>query len=165
MESSRTHFEVLGLKASSPQKLLCPWLENSTIFWIVKMLETARKTSQKIREDLFCFPLLEINWKKILKTFFLSGDASKSFLKIFFENTCACVLGLEHFCAWPQESLSLEGLLLALSSFFCVLGLELYVLKSTFANNGKIYNEQCIITFSYYLITDDHYKYNCFCMV
>ena len=34
MESSRTHFEVLGLglEASSPRKLPCPRLENSTIF-------------------------------------------------------------------------------------------------------------------------------------
>ena len=31
-ESSRTHFKVLGLKASSPQKLPCPQLEDSTIF-------------------------------------------------------------------------------------------------------------------------------------
>ena len=49
MESSRTHFEVLGLglegqvlglglEASSPRKLPCPWLEDSTIFWIVKIL-------------------------------------------------------------------------------------------------------------------------------
>ena len=34
VESSRTHFEVLGLglEASSPQKLACPRLEDSTIF-------------------------------------------------------------------------------------------------------------------------------------
>ena len=30
--SSRTHFEVLGLEASSPRKLACPRLEDSTIF-------------------------------------------------------------------------------------------------------------------------------------
>ena len=39
VESSRTHFEVLdlegqvlGLEASSPRKLACPWLEDSSIF-------------------------------------------------------------------------------------------------------------------------------------
>ena len=32
VESSRTHFEVLGLEASSPRKLPCPRLEDSTIF-------------------------------------------------------------------------------------------------------------------------------------
>ena len=48
-ESSRIHFKVLGLvlesqvlglylKASSPQKLLCPELEDSTIFGDVKIL-------------------------------------------------------------------------------------------------------------------------------
>ena len=41
----RTHFEVLGpkghvlgLEASSPQKLPIPRLKDSTIFWIVKIL-------------------------------------------------------------------------------------------------------------------------------
>ena len=34
VESSRTHFEVLGLglEASSPRKLACPRFEDSTIF-------------------------------------------------------------------------------------------------------------------------------------
>ena len=52
--SSRTHFEVLGLglegqvlglglEASSPRKLACPRLEDSTIFWIVKILRSAWK--------------------------------------------------------------------------------------------------------------------------
>ena len=36
--SSRTHFEVLGLEASSPQILSCPRLEDSTIFPILKTL-------------------------------------------------------------------------------------------------------------------------------
>ena len=37
--ASRTHFEVLGLglEASSPRKLACPRLEDSTIFWNVKI--------------------------------------------------------------------------------------------------------------------------------
>ena len=38
-EPSRTHFEVLGLETSSPRKLPCPRLEDSTsIFRIVKIL-------------------------------------------------------------------------------------------------------------------------------
>ena len=43
VESSRTHFEVLGLglEASSPRKLACPRLEDSTIFWNVKILWSA----------------------------------------------------------------------------------------------------------------------------
>ena len=43
--ASRTHFEVLGLglEASSPRKLPCPRLENSTIFYTVEiLLENAR---------------------------------------------------------------------------------------------------------------------------
>ena len=54
--SSRTHFEVLGLglglegqvlglglglEASSPRKLACPRLEDSTIFWNDKILWSA----------------------------------------------------------------------------------------------------------------------------
>ena len=38
VESSRTHFEVLGLEASSPRKLPYPRLENSSIFGILKIL-------------------------------------------------------------------------------------------------------------------------------
>ena len=50
--ASRTQFEVLGLglegqvlglglEASSPRKLACPRLEDSTIFWNVKILWSA----------------------------------------------------------------------------------------------------------------------------
>ena len=38
VESSRTHFEVLGLEASSPRKLPCPRLEDSSTFGILKIL-------------------------------------------------------------------------------------------------------------------------------
>ena len=38
VESSRTHFEVLGLEASSRRKLPCPRLENSSIFGILTIL-------------------------------------------------------------------------------------------------------------------------------
>ena len=95
---SWTHFEVfgLGLEASSPRKLACPRLEDSTNFWIVKLLWSA--------------------WKIFGRRFFLE-IAWKIFVKIFFlENTCACVLG-----PWLQAFLSLaEGLFLALASGFFV---------------------------------------------
>ena len=55
--ASRTHFEVLGLEASSPRKLPCPRLEDSTIFFTLE-----------ICKDLFLFSS--------------SGDC----LKIFFED-------------------------------------------------------------------------------
>ena len=125
--ASRTHFEVLGLglEASSPRKLACPRLENSTIFWIVKILWSAWKIFWKtffcgdrlknFCEDLFFF--LEIAYKFLWGPFFL-------------ESTHACVLG-----PWPRECLSSERLSLALASdFFCVLGLEPCVLDSTFAS-------------------------------
>ena len=131
--SSRTHFEVLGLEgqvlslglgleASSPRKLACPRLEDSTIFWKVKILWSA--------------------WKIFWKTFF-SGDRLKNFCEdLFFWRSpekflwrpffffgehlrfVSLVLGLEHSCPWPRECLSSERLSLALASdFFCVLGL------------------------------------------
>ena len=56
---------------------------------------------------------------KILGTPMNWRSPKKIFLKTFFlENACACVLGLglEHFCPWPREVLSLERLSLALAS-------------------------------------------------
>ena len=127
VESSRTHFEVLGLglEASSPRKLACPRLEDSSIFWIVKISWSA--------------------WKIFWKTFFC-GDRLKNFCEdlffFFFWRALALVslvlgLGLEHSCPWPRECLSSERLSLALASdFFCVLGLGLEpcVLDSTSGN-------------------------------
>ena len=126
MTSSRTHFEVLGLEgqvlglgleASSPRKLASPRLEDSTIFWIVKILWSAWK--------LF--------WKK-----FFCGDRLKNFcedLFFFFWRALALVslvlgLGLEHSCPWPRECLSSERLSLALD-FFVSLALASSLVSST----------------------------------
>ena len=69
VESSRTHFEVLGLdlglegqvlglKASSPRKLPCPRLEDSTIFWTVEIsLENARNLAENLRAPFLFFSL------------------------------------------------------------------------------------------------------------
>ena len=73
MESSRTDFEVLGLglegqvlglglEASSSQKLACPRLEDSSMFWIVKILWSAWKIFGK---RFF----VGIAWKIFVKTF------------------------------------------------------------------------------------------------
>ena len=70
VESSRTHFEVLGLglkgpivglglEASSSRKLPCPRLEDSAIFEQLKFRWKMPKTSRKICEHLSCFPHLE----------------------------------------------------------------------------------------------------------
>ena len=115
--SSRTDFEVLGLEASSPRKLACPRLEDSTIFWTVKILWSA--------------------WKIFWKTFFC-GDRLKNFcedLFFFFWKALALVslalgLGLEHSCPWPRECLSSERLSLA-SDFFVFLALASILVSST----------------------------------
>ena len=109
--SSRTDFEVLGLglegqvlglglEASSPRKLACPRLEDSTIFWNVKILWSAWKIFWKtffsgdrlknFCEDLFFFFFfffLEIAWKIFVKTFFFF---------FFWRALALCVLG-----PWP----------------------------------------------------------------
>ena len=90
--SSKTHFEVLGLEASSPRKLACLRLEDSSIFWIVKILWSG--------------------WKIFWKTFFC-GDRLKNFCEdlFFYWRALALVslvLGLEHSCLCPRECLSSE---------------------------------------------------------
>ena len=48
--ASRSHFEVLGLEASSPRKLPCPRLDDSTIFYTVAiLLENARNLAENLR--------------------------------------------------------------------------------------------------------------------
>ena len=139
--SSRTDFEVLGLglegqvlglglglEASSPRKLACPRLEDSTIFWEVKILWSGWKIFGKrffveiawkiFVKTFFFFFFLEIAWKIFVKTFFFF---------FFWRALALCVLGPWP-CPWPRECLSSERLSLALalaSDFFCVLGLGL----------------------------------------
>ena len=131
--ASRTHFEVLGLEgqvlgleASSPRKLACPRLEDSSIFWIVKISWSAWKIFWK---TCFCGD----RWKNFCEDLFFFF-----FFFFFFWRALALVslvLGLEHSCPWPRECLSSERLSLALD-FFCVLGLGLEpcVLDSTSAS-------------------------------
>ena len=130
--SSRTHFQVFGFETSSPRKLPCPRLEDSTISWtVVILLENARNLAENFRRPFFCFSLLEIACKNFSKTFFDWKNFFKTFFwdrleKIFEDLFFFCVL-----CPWPWPR---EGLSLALASkFFCVLGLGLEpcVLDST----------------------------------
>ena len=114
--SSKTDFEVLGLEgqvlgleASSPRKLACPRLEDSSIFLIVKILWSA--------------------WKIFWKTFFC-GDRLKIFCEdlFFLESTCACVLGP---WPWPRAFLSLASRVSVLGKAVLGLGLEPCGLDST----------------------------------
>ena len=94
------------------------------------------------RTALF-FKSLNFCWKtpktsqKILQRRFLCSSVGDCLKKKTVWRTLAPVflvfgLGLKHFCLWPREVLSSEGLALA-SDFFRVLGLEPCVLDSTFA--------------------------------
>ena len=122
MESSRTHFEVLclegqvlglGLEVSSPRKLACPRLEDSSIFWIVKILWR---------------PLEKFLWRP-----FFFWDRLKNFCEdlFFWEHLRLCpwslalassipVLGLESVCPrkgcpWPWPRIFFVSLALASS--------------------------------------------------
>ena len=112
VESSRTHFEVLGLEGqvlgldlevSSPRKLACPRLEDSSIFWIVKILWSA--------------------WKMFWKTFF-RGDRLKNFCEDLFFWDIAWEIFVKTFFFVFGEHLRLCPWSLALASSIPVLGLE-----------------------------------------
>ena len=161
MESSRTHFEVLGLEgqvlglgleASSPRKLA------TALFF--KLLKFCGALEKFFGKRFFA----EIAWKIFVKTF-LFRDRLKNFCEdlffFFIWRALALVflvlgLGLEHSCPWPWECLSSERLSLALASdFFCVvgLGLEPCVLDSTSASH--------IFTFTFKLLSLlDFYAYS-----
>ena len=115
VESSRTQFEVLGLEASSARKLRCPRLEDSNIFEPLQFCWKTPETSRKICEDLF---LVFLNWRSPKKIFFNTFFAWKKHFEDLFYG----------------EHLRLSSWSLALASdFFCVLGLEPWVLDSTSA--------------------------------
>ena len=139
--ASRTDFEVLGLglslEASSPRKLACPRLEDSTIFWIVKILWSAWKIFWK---TFFCGDRLKNVCEDLFFCFWRSPEKFlwRPFLfwRAFALVSLVLGLGLEHSCPWPRECLSSERLSLALATdFFCGLGLEPCVLDSTSANH------------------------------
>ena len=115
--SSRTDFEVLGLEASSPRKLACPRLEDSTIFWIVKILWSGWKIFWKT-------VFRGYRLKNFCEAFFFFGDRLKNFCEdlffLFLESTCACVLG-----PWPRAFLSLASRVSVLGKAVLGLGLGL----------------------------------------
>ena len=109
--ASRTHFEVLGLKdqvfglglhASSPRKLACPRLEDSTFFEWLKFCRSPQK--------------------KFYKTFFFWRSPEKNFEDLFFDNTCTCVLG-----PWPRAFLSLASRGSVLGRAVLGLGLQFFL--------------------------------------
>ena len=124
--ASRTDFEdfglegqVLGLEASSPRKLACPRLEDSSNFWIVKILWSAWKIFWK---TFFCGDRL----KNFCEDLFFFGDRLKNFCEdlFFMESTCACVLGP---WPWPRAFLSLASRVSVLGKAVLGLGLGFFL--------------------------------------
>ena len=68
--ASRTHFEGLGLEASSPRKLPSPRLEDSTIFEPLKFCWKTAQTLGKMCKDLFLVSSSRDRLKKIFENFF-----------------------------------------------------------------------------------------------
>ena len=113
VESSRTHFEVvgLGIEASSSRKLPCPRLEGSTIFCTVEiLLKNARNLAENFLRSLFVF----FNWRSLEKKCLRPFSPEKFFEVFFVWRTLAPVslalsipvLDLERVCsrkgyAWP----------------------------------------------------------------
>ena len=136
MESSRTHFEVLGLglglEISSPRKLVCPRLEDSTFFEFLKFCGLPEK---KFLKEFFIGERLKNFFEDV---FIFPGDRLENcFEDLFFRRTLALVslvlaFGLEHSCSWPREGLSSERRSLALASdFFVLLALASSLVSST----------------------------------
>ena len=129
-----------GLEASSPRKLACPRLEDSTIFWKVKILRSGwkifwkaffpRRSLEKFLWRPFFFFFFEIAWKIFVKTFFFFFGEHLRFVSLVLG------LGLEAFLSLASRVSVLGKAVLGLGlEFFCVLGLGLEpcVLDSTSA--------------------------------
>ena len=132
----------------------CPRLEDSTIFWLVEneprlwamlfRFGARQRTCEKTFKLLFFFGN-RLNFEENLQIFERSpsffGDRlnfAKS-LRIFWAKTfffgehfrdVSLVHGLEHFCSWPQECLSSDGVSLS-SDFFVSLALASSLVSST----------------------------------
>ena len=126
--TSRIHFEVLGLglEASSPRKLTCPRLEDSSIPWNVEILWSAWKIFWK---TFFSGDRL----KNFCEDLFFFGDCRKNFcedLFFFWRALALCVLGP---WPWPRAFLSLASRVSVLGKAVLGLGLGLEpcVLDST----------------------------------
>ena len=81
VESSRTHFEVLGIEASNPRKLPCPRLEDSTIFEPLKSRWKTPETLRKICKDLF---FVSSSKDCLKKKFWRPFRLKKYFVDLFF---------------------------------------------------------------------------------
>ena len=106
MESSRTHFEVLGLEASSPRKLACLGSRTAPIFELLKFCEALENFFGK---RFF----VEIAGKIFVKTFFFFFWRALALVSL--------VLGLESVCPrkgcpWPWPRIFFVSLALDLAS-------------------------------------------------
>ena len=105
--ASRTPLEVLGLglKTSSPRKLPCPRLEDSTIFEPLKFRWKTPETLQKICKDLCLVSSSRDHLKKNFFEDLFFWDRLKKVLKTFFfwRTLTSVSLVLGRVCPWPRN--------------------------------------------------------------
>ena len=89
MESSSTHFEVLGLglEAYKSSKIALSSAKDSTTFRIINLLENARNLAENLRRHFF-IDRLKTNFDDL---FFVWRTLA----------SVSLVLGLEYSCPWP----------------------------------------------------------------
>ena len=145
----------LAVASRPPVLKNCPVLGSRTALFF-ELLKFCRSPEKKFYKTFFTVERMKNYFEDLL-----SGDRQKNFFKtfffffeiawnislktvlFFFRRTLplvSLVLGLEHFCPWPREGLSSEGLSLALdffvslalaSDFFVSLALASSLLSST----------------------------------
>ena len=123
-EFLKTHFEALGLEASSPRKLPCLGSRTALFFKSFKFCRLPEKNLCRR-----CF--LEIT-EKLFENLFFSNRLNK-----FIKDLVIFIIFSEPLCPTPRKGLFSEGLSLA-SDFFCVLGLEPCILDSTSVRLSQI---------------------------
>ena len=116
--------------ALKPQVLKnCPVLGSRTaLFLTLKiLLENARNLAENLRRPFLYFSFgdrLKKKFEDIVVIFIYFGNRQKKFLKTFFFRLTlalvSLVLGLDHSCPWPRESMSSDELSLALPLIFFV---------------------------------------------
>ena len=100
----RLRGHILKSLASKPQVLVALSSTRGQHYFLNhwNFVGKRQKPCGKFAKNFFVF----LKWRSLKKTFwrpFFLRWPEKIFEDLFFENTCACVLGLERVCPWPRN--------------------------------------------------------------